>query len=85
MPHNPIDQLNRSLGKSILIKCKRSKTFRGILKSYDPHLNVLIENVSYTHFERNDDETMEEHTEQIDKIVLRGDSIVFIGLAWTPI
>jgi small nuclear ribonucleoprotein len=82
MPHhNPIDQLNRSLGKSILIKCKRSKVFKGILKSYDPHLNVLIEDVSYSHFERNEDKTMEEHTEKINRIVLRGDSIVFIGLS----
>ena len=80
--HNPIDQLARtSLGKSILIKCKRSKIFRGILRSYDPHLNILIEDVTYTYFQRKEDETMEEHTETINKIILRGDSIVFIGLA----
>ena len=81
MPHAPIDHLARSLGKSIQIKCKRSKVFKGILKSYDPHLNVLLEDVSYSYFQRKEDETMEEHTENINKIVLRGDSIVFIGLS----
>ena len=81
MPHNPIDQLARSVGTSITIKCKRSKVFKGILKSYDSHLNVLLEDVSYSYFQRKDDDTLEEHAVNINKIVLRGDSIVFIGLS----
>ena len=83
MPHNPIDQLGKSIGKSVLIKCKRSKVFKGILRSYDLHLNVLLEDVVYTYFQRKDDDTktMEEFSEQINKIVLRGDSIVFMGLS----
>ncbi|MHA1674690.1 MAG: LSM domain-containing protein [Promethearchaeota archaeon] len=80
--HDPISTLGSSLGKQVIIKCKRHKTFTGVLKSFNTHLNVLLENVSFTFFERNPekDNELEEKSENFDRIVLRGDSIVFIGL-----
>ncbi|MHA1619951.1 MAG: LSM domain-containing protein, partial [Promethearchaeota archaeon] len=44
--HDPISTLGSSLGKQVIIKCKRHKTFTGVLKSFNTHLNVLLENVS---------------------------------------
>lgn len=82
MPHDPIQTLGESLGKRITIKCKRSKTFTGVLKSFNPHLNVLLEDVTYNYFERDpeNEENLIEKTENFEKLVLRGDSIVFIGI-----
>ncbi|MCF2139476.1 MAG: hypothetical protein K9W44_05410 [Candidatus Lokiarchaeota archaeon] len=82
MPLDPIQSLGESLGKAIIIKCKRNKTFKGILKSFNAHLNVLLEDVDYTYFERDseNEENLIEKTEKFKKIVLRGDSIVFIGI-----
>lgn len=81
--HDPISTLGKSLGKTILIKCKRQKVFKGQLKSYDSHLNVLLEKVHYTYNVRldNEEKTLEEKSEDLDRIILRGDSIVFIGLS----
>ncbi|MHA1521908.1 MAG: LSM domain-containing protein [Promethearchaeota archaeon] len=80
--HDPISTLGSNLGKQVIIKCKRHKTFTGVLKSFNTHLNVLLENVSFTFFERNpeEDNVLVEKSENFDRIVLRGDSIVFIGL-----
>jgi small nuclear ribonucleoprotein (snRNP)-like protein len=93
-PRDPISTLGDSLNKTILVKCKRQKVFEGILRSFDAHLNVLLENVKYTYSEpkeikddeKSEDEDdipriYEEKKEKIDKLILRGDSIVFIGLA----
>ncbi len=81
--HDPIATLGKSLGKEILIKCKRQKKFKGKLKSFDSHLNVLLESVHYTYNIRSKekDGEMEEKCEDLDRIILRGDSIVFIGLS----
>ncbi|MHA1647474.1 MAG: LSM domain-containing protein [Promethearchaeota archaeon] len=80
--HDPMTFLGKSLGKSILIKCKRQKTFKGILRSYDSHLNVLLDDVEYQYHVRSEEnhEELIEKNEKFSKIVLRGDSIVFIGL-----
>jgi len=81
-PHDPINRLHQSLGKEISLKVKRNRKFKGILKSFDNHLNVLLENVEYLHFEKIDEEgNLEERNESLPKIILRGDSIIFIGLA----
>ncbi len=81
--HDPISTLGKSLGNEILIKCKRQKIFKGNLKSYDSHLNVLLEDVKFTYNVRLDDEegSLEERNEELKRIILRGDSIVFIGLS----
>ena len=81
-PHDPISRLHQSLGKEIILKVKRNRKFKGILKSFDTHLNVLLEKVEYSYFEKIDEEgTLEEKNESLPTIILRGDSIIFIGLA----
>lgn len=82
MTHDPISTLSSSLGKTVLIKCKRHKIFKGTLKSFNTHLNVLLEDVTFNYFERDseNEDTLVEKTENFERVVLRGDSIVFIGL-----
>jgi len=54
--------------------------FKGILRSYDPHLNILLEDVTYIYNERQDDGTYEPVSEEFDRLILRGDNIVFVAL-----
>ena len=79
--HDPISSLSNNLGEILQIKCKRNKKFTGKLGSYDTHLNVLLTDVEYVYYKRKEDsEEFEEHIEKLDEIILRGDSIVFIGV-----
>ena len=77
---NPIESLYKSLNKEILIKVKRNRSFKGTLKSYDNHLNVLLEPCAYTYQKMDGEGNKTEVNEDLNQIILRGDSIVFIGL-----
>ena len=67
----PLDLLNSSKGKEILIQLKNGKQFSGILKAFDIHINVVLDN------------TREIEEEKVEKNLsltfLRGDTIIFIS------
>lgn len=77
----PIDYLEHSKDKVILIKVKRNRLFRGVLAGYDEHLNLYLENTSQL-FEYQDDEgNLREEHEDLGNIVIRGDNVIFVNLA----
>lgn len=77
----PIDYLDHSKDKVILIKVKRNRLFRGVLAGYDEHLNLYLENTSQL-FEYQDDEgNLREEHEDLGNIVIRGDNVIFVNLA----
>ncbi len=77
----PIDYLKDSLDKVILIKVKRNRLFRAILKSFDEHLNVHLEDARQLFEYQDEDGNLKEEFEDLGSIVIRGDNIIFINLA----
>ncbi|NND86522.1 MAG: ribonucleoprotein [Nitrosopumilus sp.] len=57
--------------KVILLRLRNSKTIQGILKDFDIHMNLTLENA---------EDVSEEKPEKIGTVLLRGDNILAISL-----
>ena len=57
--------------KKILLRLRNKKTITGILKNFDIHMNLSLEDA---------EEEFEGKTEKIGKTLLRGDNILLISL-----
>ncbi|KJE49547.1 MULTISPECIES: LSM domain-containing protein [Acidiplasma] len=67
----PMDTLKNSLEKNIMIDVKGSRSYSGILEGYDIYMNLVLKNVSET--------INGENKGVFDKMLLRGDNIIFIS------
>ena len=67
----PLDLLNASKGKEILVQLKNGKQFSGTLLAFDIHINAVLDNAKEI-----------ENGEQVKNYgltFLRGDTIIFIS------
>ena len=73
----PLDLLNASKGKEVLVQLKGEKQFVGTLVAFDIHVNVVLDNAK----------EMEngEAKKSIGLTFLRGDTIIFISPASTTL
>jgi small nuclear ribonucleoprotein len=71
----PLDLLNNSKGKEILVQLKSEKQLVGTLLAFDIHINVVLDNAK--EMQNN------EMKRNIGLTFLRGDTIVFISPAST--
>jgi len=71
----PLDLLNASKGKEVLVSLKGDKQFVGTLLAFDIHINVVLDNAKEVH----DGEVKK----GIGLAFLRGDTIIFISPAST--
>lgn len=73
----PLDLLNASKSKEVLVQLKNDKQFVGTLLAFDIHINIVLDN------------TKEMHNGEVKKNLgltfLRGDTIIFISPASTSL
>ncbi|MDR3223418.1 MAG: RNA-binding protein [Methanobrevibacter sp.] len=67
----PLDTLGNAVNSAVLIKLKGDREFRGILKSFDLHINLVLD----------DAEELEngEALRRLGTVLIRGDNIVYIS------
>ena len=63
--------LHDSIGRTVLIKLKGGRTIRGLLKGYDHHMNLLLEN--------SEELKDEGSSNKLGTIVIRGDNVILIS------
>jgi len=73
----PLDLLNSSKGKEVLVHLKGDKQFVGTLLAFDIHINLVLDNAK----EMQDSEMKR----SIGLTFLRGDTIIFIAPASTTV
>ncbi|MBS1267759.1 MAG: putative snRNP Sm-like protein [Nitrosopumilus sp.] len=61
----------KNKNKKVLLRLRNSKTITGILKDFDIHMNLTLEDT---------EEEFEGKTEKVGKTLLRGDNILLISL-----
>ena len=67
----PLDLLEQSLHKRVLVELKGGRSFRGVLDAYDQHLNLVLSSA--------EEVEGEQVTPHPGLTLLRGDSVVFIS------
>ncbi len=73
----PLDLLNNSKGKEVLVHLKGDKYFVGTLLAFDIHINLVLDNVK----EMQDGELKK----SLGLTFLRGDTIIYISPASTAL
>ena len=63
--------LDRSVGKTVLIKLRGGKTFRGNLEGFDQHVNLYMKSA--------EDVSDPLNVVEIGDIVLRGDNVIMVS------
>jgi small nuclear ribonucleoprotein len=67
----PLDLLQQSLHKRVLVEMKGGRSFRGVLDAFDQHLNLVLSNA--------EEVVGDQVTPRPGVTLLRGDSIVYIS------
>ncbi len=67
----PLDVLGKSLNSQVLIELKGGREFRGLLKSFDMHMNLVLNEAE----ELDNGET----SKRLGIVLIRGDNIVYIS------
>jgi len=70
-PSRPLDALNKARDKRIIVELKNNKRYIGKLKSFDIHINVVLEDAE----EHIDDQVKR----KLGVVFIRGDTITVIS------
>ncbi|MBI2647633.1 small nuclear ribonucleoprotein [Candidatus Woesearchaeota archaeon] len=68
----PLDALNKVRDKRVIVELKNNKQYTGKLKSFDIHINVVLEDAE----ERLNGEV----TRKLGNVFIRGDTITVISI-----
>lgn len=72
MPSGTSELLHKSLGTTVLVKLKGGRELRGVLQSFDQHLNLVLDNA---------EEMQESKTRKLGTVIVRGDNVILISPA----
>lgn len=72
----PLDVLGSSEGKNVLVHLKGAARIKGVLRAFDSHINLWLDNAEYLYIEPLADKKFEL---KLGKTLVRGDSIVLIS------
>jgi len=70
-PARPLDALNKARDKRVIVELKNNKQFIGKLKSFDIHINVVLDDV--------EERANGEITRKLNTVFIRGDTITVIS------
>ena len=70
-PSRPLDALNKARDKRVIVELKNNKTFIGKLKSFDIHINVVLEDA--------EEHVNNEVKRKLGVVFIRGDTITIIS------
>ena len=65
----PLDILGKSVNTNATVYLKNGGIVKGKLKSYDLHINIVLENAKF-----------DKEDKEFQLIVIRGDNILFVSL-----
>jgi small nuclear ribonucleoprotein len=63
--------LTESLGSFVLVKLKGGREVRGTMKSFDQHLNLVLENA--------EELIADKEAKKLGTIIVRGDNVVIVS------
>ncbi len=66
----PIDVLDRSKGKRVIVRLKNGTEITGVLQAFDLHLNIWLEEA---------EEVREEKKIKLGSVLIRGDTVVLVS------
>ena len=69
----PLDALNRSRNKRVIVELKNGKTFAGVLKAFDIHINLFLDAA-----EELEDGKVKR---KLGLLFLRGDTVILVSPA----
>ncbi len=64
--------MNNTKDKVVLIKLRNTKTIKGILKEFDIHMNLTLDDA---------EDISAEKPEKLGKILIRGDNILAVSMS----
>jgi len=59
-----------SLGSTVLVKLRGNREIRGILRSFDQHLNLVLDDA---------EEVKSDKTRKLGVIIVRGDNVILVS------
>lgn len=72
----PLDILNASLNKRVIVHLRGGREYRGTLDGYDhPHLNIVLKGAEQVEKVGTPDETVTKR----EMVIVRGDNIIYIS------
>ena len=65
------EMLSESLGAFVLVKLRGGREVRGLMKSFDQHLNLVLENA--------EELVQDKDPKKLGTVIVRGDNVVIVS------